>query len=170
MVVGGSIEHQNNYVTANRFYVEIENTLTAAFSECSSFGVKIDYDTIHEAGVNDQQRILLKQPTFSEVTLKRGISNNLIFWDWINRILTNQPNSRRDINIVLFNQAGETIQVWTLIGAVPVGWTAPALQAEGADVAIEELILAYEGLAINRSGGGGALYLTGGRDGTGYFP
>ena len=30
-----------NYVTSNRFYVEIESTITACFSECSGLGMQI---------------------------------------------------------------------------------------------------------------------------------
>ncbi|NJL10698.1 MAG: hypothetical protein HC908_12410 [Calothrix sp. SM1_7_51] len=62
------------------------------------------------------------------------------------------------------------MQAWTLIGAVPVGWKAPALQANADSVAIEELTIAYEGLKITRSTGGGAAMHPAGRDGSGYFP
>jgi hypothetical protein len=45
---------------------------------------------------------------------------------------------------------------WTLIGAIPITWKTPALQADGKAVAIEELTLAYEGLQVARSKGGGS--------------
>ena len=62
------------------------------------------------------------------------------------------------------------MQSWTLIGAVPVGWTAPALQASADTVAIEELTLAYEGLEFSRlSGSGGVAYLAGGRGLDAYY-
>lgn len=151
---------ETNYVTANRFYVEIQSQLTASFSECSGLGVKVKADPYLEGGVNDQQRILLGQPQFSEVTLKRGVTDDLEFWNWINQILSPGPKQRRNVNILVFNQAGETMQCWTLIGAVPVGWKAPSLQASGSNAAIEELTLAYEGLKVTpRGGGGGATPL-----------
>jgi phage tail-like protein len=59
-----------NYVTANHFYVEIESQITASFSECSGFGVQIDKEVYSEGGVNDKQRIFLKQSKFTDVTLK----------------------------------------------------------------------------------------------------
>lgn len=163
-------EHTLNYVTANRFYVEMESTITASFSECSGLGVTVEHKPHREGGVNDQQRILLGQATFSNVTLKRGITDNLVFWQWIQSILSGEPNKRRNINILVFNQAGETMQCWTLIGAVPVGWKAPSLQGNSNTVAIEELSLAYEGLRVSQSSGGGAQELTQGRTpNTGYF-
>jgi len=70
------------------------------------------------------------------------------------------------VNILVFNQAGEIMRSWTLIGAVPVGWKAPALQADGNAVALEELTLAFEGLKVGKDSGGGNSTT---RDGTGYF-
>jgi phage tail-like protein len=164
-----------NYVTTNRFYVEIESQITASFTECDGLGVQVKKEVLFEGGVNEQQRILLGPSEFSDVTLKRGLSDDPVFWDWI-KPLFEQRNSdqalekhRRNINILVFNQAGETMQCWTLIGAVPIGWKSPSLQAEGSSIAIEELTLAYEGVNVAfKSGGGGASILQG-RDQSGYF-
>lgn len=203
--LNGKVINELNYVTANRFYVEIESQITASFTECQGLGFKLKYERYMEGGVNDQQRILLGQTEFSEVTLKRGLSNDLVFLDWISNILNQlvdrpldqrqlrqQDNlltlaqtpkqpvdraKRRNVNILVFNQAGETMQCWTLIGAVPVGWKAPSLQANSNTVAIEELTLAYEGLKVananfeqeKRNNRGGGASMQKGRDPSGYF-
>ena len=128
-----------------------------------------------EGGVNEQQRILLGPSEFSDITLKRGMSDDSVFWDWISPLLEQRSSDqkiekhRRNVNILVFNQAGETMQCWTLIGAVPVGWKSPSLQADSSNVGIEELTIAYEGLkVVFKSGGGGASILNG-RDQSGYF-
>ncbi len=144
--------YELNYVTANRFYVEIDSQISACFSECSGLGINIKRETYHEGGVNDQQRIILGQAEFTDVTLKRGITNDLIFLDWIQKILQETKKTRLNVTLLLFNQEGETMQSWTLIGSVPVNWKAPAFQADANTVAIEELTLAYEGLTINKGG------------------
>jgi phage tail-like protein len=59
MPANGNDTYGNNYVTANRFYVEMESSISASFSECSGLGVKIKREAIFEGGVNDQQRILI---------------------------------------------------------------------------------------------------------------
>ncbi|MEO0807642.1 MAG: phage tail protein [Cyanobacteria bacterium J06643_4] len=159
---------QFNYVTANRFYVEIEGQIKAWFSECSGIGVALKTQSLIEGGVNDQQRFFLDNPEFSNVTLKRGITDNLDFWTWLKRVFDTEPNPRKNVSILLFNQAGETMQCWTLVGAVPVGWKADALQASSESVALEELTLAYEGLKIEETGS--SADQTQGRDRkTGYF-
>lgn len=149
VIINDMSERQRNYVTSNRFYVEMQDnpTISASFSECSSLKVKINYETIKEGGVNDQQRIILNEPEFSEITLKRGVTNCTLFWDWMSGVIK-QSNQRRNLNILLFNQSGEVMQCWSLIGAVPVGWSTPALQASANEVAVEELTLAYEGLKV----------------------
>jgi len=166
---------QASYVTSNRFYVEIEDSITASFTECSGLGVQIKKETLSEGGLNSQQRVLLGEAEFTDITLKRGTSNSQVFWNWLNALL--KPRSegkamqdhRRNVNILMFNQAGEVQQCWTLIGAVAVGWSAPTLQADGSSVGIEELTLAYEGLSVEfGSGGGGATTLSG-RDASGSF-
>jgi phage tail-like protein len=143
--------YELNYVTANRFYVEIGSDIKACFSECSGLGITIDKDVYLEGGVNNQQRIFLKQSKFSDVTLKRGMTNDIIFWEWISQVLNSSttPQKRLSVNILLFNQGGETMQTWTLHGAIPVAWKAPSLQANSNTMAIEELTLAYESVNIS---------------------
>ena len=160
--------HELNYVTTNRFYVEMQpgNTLTACFTECSGLSVNLKYETFFEGGVNDQQRIILGHKEFSDVTLKRGITDDLAFWNWA----TGAPPKRRNINILLFNQAGETMQCWMLIGAVPVSWKTGAMQADSSSLAIEELTLAYEGLNVKAKTQGGAVKQHVKRDASGSFP
>jgi len=158
-----------NLLTTNRFYVEIDNSLTASFSECSGLDVQIDKDTYFEGGVNEQQRIFLKQTKFKDITLKRGLSDDFIFWNWINKGIEQGKAERRNINILMFNQAGETIQCSTLLGAVPVGWKTPNLQADSKSVAIEELTLAFEGLKVELKGKGGSVDTALSRSKTGYF-
>ncbi|HIK06840.1 MAG TPA: phage tail protein [Trichormus sp. M33_DOE_039] len=164
MVRNNSTNYELNYVTANRFYVEMQSNVSASFSECSGMGVTINKEVFFEGGVNQQQRVILGQPKFSDIILKRGITDDMAFWEWINQTKI----QRRNVNILLFNQAGETMQCWTLIAAVPVGWKAPALQTSGNSVALEELTLTYEGIKIAKSDGGGAINLSK-RHSSGYF-
>lgn len=161
---------RQNYITVNRFYIEMENTISASFSECSGFGATLQKESYLEGGLNDQQRVFIGHTEFDDITLKRGMTDNTLFWEWMLITMSNPIRNRRNINILMFNQAGETMQAWTLIGAIPISWKAPGLQAEGSSVAIEELTLAYEGLqvAIRPVGSGGAS-LNKSRDSLGYF-
>jgi len=141
-------QHRANYILTNRFYVEIGSEIKASFSECSGFGVNMKKETLLEGGVNDQQHILVGHAEFDDVTLKRGMTNDLTFWNWLSETLSSYPKTRYNLNILMFNQAGETQLQWSLLEAIPVSWKAPALQADSSSVAIEELTLAYEGIEL----------------------
>lgn len=143
-----SLTQALNYVTANRFYVSIEATgvLSACFTECSGLSAKRKYEPYFQGGSNDGQVLVLGQMQFSEVTLKRGMTNDLSFLKWA---MANPPLRASNVAIIVFNQAGEAMQTWNLTRAVPTGWQAPSLQADATTVAIEELTLAYEGLTLS---------------------
>ncbi|MDJ1174824.1 phage tail protein [Roseofilum capinflatum] len=141
-------QHRANYILTNRFYVEIGSEIKASFSECSGFGVNMKKETLLEGGLNDQQHILVGHAEFDDVTLKRGMTNDLTFWNWLSETLSSYPKTRYNLNILMFNQAGETQLQWSLLEAIPVSWKAPALQADSSSVAIEELTLAYEGIEL----------------------
>ena len=44
--------NQLNFVTTNRFYVEIAGNIAASFSECGGLGIQIKKNVFHEGGVN----------------------------------------------------------------------------------------------------------------------
>jgi phage tail-like protein len=152
----GNITHELKYVTTNHFYLEIDSSIAASFTECSGLSLQIKKNIFMEGGVNDQQRVYLGHAEFSDITFKRGITDHPGFWNWINAMFDEKSTKRRNVNILVFNQAGETMMSWTLIGAIPIAWKTPTLQADGNAVAIEELTLAYEGLQLGKSKGGGS--------------
>lgn len=166
----------SNLVTTNRFYVEMDGLLMASFSECSGIDITIDKDTYFEGGVNNQQRIFLKQAKFGDITLKRGMTADTTFWTWLASMLQDTEASsgsssssssssmmdraksfasdtligsytpeRRNVGIMLYDQSGSVVQGFYLLGAIPVAWKTPSLQADSSSIAIEELTLAYEG-------------------------
>jgi len=159
-----------NYILANRFYIEIGNNLTASFSECSGFGIDIKKETYLEGGLNNQQRVFLGHAEFPDITLKHGMTDDLTFWNWVQAILNPGPKTRRNVSILMFNQAGETMQRWTLIGAVPISWRSPGFQADSNSVAIEEMTLAYEGLTVESRPQDSDGETKSSRDSLGFFP
>jgi phage tail-like protein len=165
MTTQQSNSHVENYVTTNRFYIEIGKNIVASFSECSGISIEVEKEVYHEGGVNEQQRISLGQTRFSDITLKRGITDDHTFSQWLGELFE-RKTQRRNVNILTYNQAGEIMKSWCLIGAIPVGWKLPSLEADGNMVAVEELTLAFEGLKIGKQSAGGDAVS---RDAKGYF-
>lgn len=190
---GGNSSPELDYVVANRFYVEIEGMVRACFTECSGLGVSITKKYDSTSGVFYEQPFTLEYNSYHDVTMKRGVTSDTQFGQWIintlrggessgysgatqgiggmvnqlkNNPLTglvtgdrgtfmqsnNKAFTRKDISILLFNQAGDTVQTWTLKNAIAIKWMAPVLQANSNQLAIEELTFAYEALELTPSG------------------
>jgi hypothetical protein len=82
------------------------------------------------------------------VTLKRGVfTHDRSFWDWFNAIKMNTLK-RKAVVISLIDEAGSPTMVWTLANAWPTKITGTELKAEGNEVVVESIELAYEGLTI----------------------
>ena len=65
------------------FYVELAGIIVGAFSECSGLSVKRDVETVKEGGVNDYVHKLPGRMTYSNITLKRGLTISRQLWSWM---------------------------------------------------------------------------------------
>ena len=145
--------------TAFNFAVEINvpgtttKACNASFSECDGLEMTIEAKTIREGGNNGRQIRLTGGCAFGQVTLKRGMTANFDLWDWIEATVAN-PELRADAEVLVFAADGKTERVRFLLSrCLPVKLKAPALNAKDGTVAVEELQLAYESLAIKRPAG-----------------
>ena len=74
---------------------------------------------------------------------------SLSLYQWFNDIRNGNQNSLRTVTISLQNEDhSEIAMTWRLLRARIVKYSAPDLNAKGTDVAIEEIVLAYERLEI----------------------
>jgi phage tail-like protein len=78
---------------------------------------------------------------------KRGMTSDLSLWNWMRETLESQV-SRRNMSVVLLNEAGEEVIRFNFRDAWPAKWSGPDLNGEGNGVAIETLEIAHEGLSI----------------------
>ena len=85
-----------------------------------------------------------------DVTLKRGMIGALDLYQWIDQVRTGDQSAKRSVTIQLRDETGtNTVMTWRLTNARPLKYTCPALNAKtGTDVAIEELVLSCENLAL----------------------
>ncbi len=81
------------------------------------------------------------------LSLKRGLTNNRAFWDWCRKTIAGQTQ-RLPGTVTLRDQSGNAIAVWKFNAGLPSKFTSPAFNAAGTDVAIEELTITVEGLAL----------------------
>ncbi len=140
--------------SAFNFLVEFSGgDIAAGFSDVSGLGAEITMAEYRNG--NDPENHVRKVPNInkvSDVTLKRGIIKSEDLWSWINEVRNNGWGAQRNVVISLMDESGQNaVQKWTLQNAVPTKYTGPTLAAKGGtDVAMEELVLAAEGIKFDQ--------------------
>ena len=84
----------------------------------------------------------------TDVTLKRGVINAPALNDWLKQVRDGHASGHRTVTIELQNETYQIVARWILHGARPIGHTFGEPDPQGTDVAIEELVLAYERLEV----------------------
>ena len=85
----------------------------------------------------------------SDVMMKRGVIGALDLYNWLNDIRNGNQNALRTVTIQLQNEDhSQVVQTCKLLRARIIKHTSGPLNARGGDVAIEEMVLAYERLEL----------------------
>jgi phage tail-like protein len=86
----------------------------------------------------------------TDVTLKRGVVGTLTLYKWLDDIRNGNQAALRNVTIQLQSEdhATEPVVTWKLLRARIIKHTSGPLNAKGTDVAMEELVLAYERLEM----------------------
>lgn len=122
----------------------------AGFQECSPISMEVavvEYRNGNEKENNVRKLTgLCKCP---DVTLKRGVIGSLTLYQWLNDIRNGDQNALRTVTIQLQNEDHTgVVLTWKLLRARIIKHTSGPLHAKGSDVAIEEIVLAYERLEL----------------------
>jgi phage tail-like protein len=128
------------------FLVEIDGIARAAFHECSGLDSSIDIIEHREGGTITPTK-LPGAVKYSNIVLKRGVTDDVQLYDWHRQWATGDPAAKRQSGaIVLLDRRGDESVRWNFREAWPAKWNGPDFTAEGNDVAIETLELAHEGI------------------------
>lgn len=141
------------YVQFN-FLVDLGNGNTegpeAGFQEVSGIGMEVTVSEYRNG--NHKENSVMKITGLnksSDVTLKRGVIGSLNLYAWLNDIRNGNQNAKRNVTISLQNEDHTAVvQTWKLMRASITKHTSGPFNAKGTDVAMEELVLAYERLEM----------------------
>lgn len=127
-----------------------EDKVLGGFSDVSGIGREL---TIAEYRNGNEKELLPRKVAgmhkVSDVTLKRGLVNSIILWNWITKINESDPDKKVNVIITLRDEKNQGVLTWTLQRVLPMKYTGPTLAAKGGgDVAMEELVLSVEGMVM----------------------
>lgn len=122
----------------------------AGFSEVSGLAIEVVIAEYRTGNAKENQvRKIPGLARYPNVTLKRGLIGSLSFYKWIDQIRNGEQNSARTVTIQLQNEDHtQTVVTWKLLRARIVKHVSGPFNAKGTDVAMEELVLAYERLEM----------------------
>lgn len=87
--------------------------------------------------------------SYSNVTLKRGVTANLDIWKWFAAATGNTARATRATGLIMVQDAaGQNRIRIDLFGCLPLKVKAPALNAKDGQVAIEELQIAVTAFTV----------------------
>lgn len=135
-----------DHVGAYNFAVEINGVEAGYFKGVD--GINAELEVIEFQDGDDLQ--LRKRPgraKFGDVTLKKGYIVTAQLQNWWKETREGKYD-RKDISVVLRDNAGEEMRRWNLYGCWPKQWKISALDGKGNDVLTEEITFVVEDLQI----------------------
>lgn len=141
MPTGARVDPYMNF----NFLVEIDGITQARFQECSGLDTTTEAVEYREGGENTTMRKLPGKTTYSDITLKRGITDSDELWKWREDV-TKGRIQRKSASIVLLDLDGTEKLRWNIFNAWPTKWEGPSFDAKANDIAVESLTITHEGL------------------------
>jgi len=140
-------------VASFAFYLELDSTIKGSFREISGMGSEHELIEFKESGPGGQF-VVRKVPgrmKWGDITLKRGITDNMDIWQWRQKVeegKLNEAGTRMNGSIVMYDQsdASREIARWDFVKAWPSKITGPTFNAQNNEIGIEELVIVHEGL------------------------
>jgi phage tail-like protein len=141
------------YVQFN-FLVDLGDGVTdgpqAGFQEISGIGMEVTVSEYRTG--NSKENSVMKITGLNkatDVTMKRGVIGSLNLYSWLDQIRNGDQNALRTVTIQMQNEDhSQVVLTWKLLRARITKHTSGPLNAKGTDVAMEELVLAYERLEM----------------------
>ncbi|MGH2572142.1 MAG: phage tail protein [Actinomycetota bacterium] len=134
---------------AMNFRVEIDGIAAALFSECTGLESSIDVVEYREGA--DSSLSVRKLPglrKYSNITLKRGVTEDKELYRWHRNILNGELD-RRNGSIVLQDDQRNDVLRWTFRSGWICRYEGPALSAKSSEVAMETIEICHEGLELD---------------------
>jgi phage tail-like protein len=141
------------YVQFN-FLVDLGDGVTdgpqAGFQEVSGIGMEVTVSEYRNGNAKENSVMKITGMNKStDVTMKRGVIGYLNLYQWLDQIRNGDQNAKRTVTVHLQNEDHTAIvQTWKLLRACITKHTSGPMNAKGNDVAMEELVVAYERLEM----------------------
>lgn len=141
---------QNPYGSYN-FTVTIDGVAAASFTECILANVSFDVIE-YRNGADPVGNVHKLQglARYGNLVLKRGVDNNLALWNWVKGFLDGSGNLTT-VGVTLLDSKRLPVVTWTYTKCWPVKYEGPVLNGQTSALAIENLEIAVDSVAVTPS-------------------
>jgi len=129
------------------FLVELDGLTVAGFTEVGGLTLESDVIEYREGADTATVRKLPGLRKYSNITLKRGYTENKELWDWRKTVIDGKTE-RKSGSIILLDEGRNEALRWNFSEGWPVKWEGPALNATANEAAIESMELAVESVEL----------------------
>jgi phage tail-like protein len=139
---------RNDPYRGYNFRIELDNTSVAAFREAT--GLSLNTDPVDYREGTDVWLSVRKLPglrKYSNITFKRGITENEDLWKWYKNIL-NGVDDRRNGAVVLQDEQHNDVLRWEFQNGWICKWEGGSLNATSNDVVIETIEICHERIEL----------------------
>lgn len=134
------------------FFLDLQGAIIGAFTQCSGFSSSSEVVNLKQSDKSGRT-YWIKRPgkiSYNNVTLSKGITDNLDVWKWIDSVAQGKvTEARKNGTISLCDPLGAVVAQWELKGVLPVRVTGPTLSADGTKIGVEEVELSIEAFTRN---------------------
>jgi phage tail-like protein len=131
--------------SAFNFQLEIDGITKAAFKECLGLDAGSETVEYREGDETFTRRKLPGLAKYTNITLKRGITDDAQLWAWHQTVIDGKTE-RKNGSIILLDEAGQEKLRWNIVRAWPSKWNGPSFDATTSVVAFESIEIAHEGV------------------------
>jgi phage tail-like protein len=128
------------------FHIKLDNGIEGYFTDASGFGYEVEVVEKTDASTDTRTRKRPGTTKYQDITLKRTLSPDKKFWNWIKSIRDVTLEYRTNGALVIFDMSGTELSRWTFTNVWPSKWSASDLDVGSDDLMTEEVTLAVEEL------------------------
>jgi phage tail-like protein len=136
----------NTLYAQHRFGVEVSSlgVRVGFFTQVQGLSAQVDVLEYPEGGRNDMVHKLPTRIKHTNLTLKRGVTNETGLLEWFKSTVVEAKPA--NMSLTLYDSTGVAIRSWSFYMAYPVKWTGPDVNAGGNEIMTETLEIAHSGL------------------------
>ncbi len=131
----------------SRFAIDIDGVTMAYFESASGFSSEtelVEQKVVMSNGVTVVRKIP-GQLTWGPLTLTRGVTTDMEFWNWRQAVIDGDTNGmRRNCSLIMYDHTGAEKLRYNFEAAWPSKWSGPDVKADDSSVVIETLEIQYE--------------------------